>query len=146
MEFAQACEERLYAAGEAVVREGAPGTSMFVVREGEAQVRITAGGASRVVATLQPGDFFGEMSLLTGERRTATVEAATDCHLMEITAASFRTFVLDRADVLERVGVAAHTRRAELGRVRDRAMADMAPFEPAQSFLTRVRHFLRLVD
>jgi small-conductance mechanosensitive channel/CRP-like cAMP-binding protein len=70
--------------GERVIREGAEGDSMFVLLSGSAEVSISKNGNSIPVATLKAPDCFGEMSLLTGERRTATVRAETDCQVMEI--------------------------------------------------------------
>ena len=62
-----------YAAGETIVRQGDSGRSLFVVVRGEASVRLA--GTDGEVARLRNGDVFGEMSLLTGEPRTATVLA-----------------------------------------------------------------------
>jgi small-conductance mechanosensitive channel/CRP-like cAMP-binding protein len=71
--------------GETVMRHGEPGQSLYVVRAGTVSVRLFADGMEREVATLGPGDFFGEMSLMTGEPRNATVVAATDveCYIIE---------------------------------------------------------------
>jgi small-conductance mechanosensitive channel/CRP-like cAMP-binding protein len=70
--------------GEAIIEEGAEGESMFVLLRGTAHVTITKNRASVRVGGLRPGDCFGEMSLLTGERRSATVRADDDCYVMEI--------------------------------------------------------------
>jgi len=66
-------EEVPYPAGAKVVEEGLPGEALFVILEGEA--RVTRQGRS--VARLRPGDVFGEISVLDGGRRTATVVART---------------------------------------------------------------------
>src|SRR6266699_5019331 len=69
--------------GERVIREGAEGDSMFVLLRGAAKVSISRNGTSIPVATLSAGNCFGEMSLLTGEPRSATVRADGDCYVME---------------------------------------------------------------
>jgi diguanylate cyclase (GGDEF)-like protein len=85
-----------YQAGQVVVSEGEPGDSLFVIASGEARVYVEGSDRHhREVRRLQAGDFFGEISLLTGAPRSATVIAATDCDVLE----------LDRAAVL---GIAAH--------------------------------------
>lgn len=70
--------------GERVIEEGAEGNSMFILLRGTANVSVSKNGSSISVATLNSGDCFGEMSLLTGERRSATVRADGDCYVMEI--------------------------------------------------------------
>ncbi len=131
-----------YAAGETIVRQGEAGRSLFVVVRGEASVRLA--GANREVARLRNGDVFGEMSLLTGEPRTATVSAADDCDLVEIDAEGFRTVVMANPSVLERVTTVTAARREELDRHRETHTAATSPTEIPRSLLERVRDFLRL--
>ena len=133
----------LHAAGEMIVREGDAGSSMFVIRAGEAQV-MTAGHPDGL-ARLTAGDYFGEMSLLTGERRNATVVAATDCHLLKIDADDFRRVVAKDPAIIERVTDVMTRRRTELDRHRARtpaAVSDAA--ETPQTFVARARQFLSL--
>lgn len=77
--------ERRYAPGETVVREGDSGASMFVVESGSCGVtQKGVTGESQRLAVLESGMAFGEIALLTGEPRTATVRALTDALLVEI--------------------------------------------------------------
>jgi small-conductance mechanosensitive channel/CRP-like cAMP-binding protein len=138
-ELAQLSAERLYGAGELIVREGDAGASMFVVCAG--RVRVTLAPDGREVATIEPGGFFGEMSLLTGDARTATVSAVTDARLVEITADAFRRFVTGKPSVLEPVSLAVIKRREELERTRAQQVTSAPPEAPA-SFVARVRRFL----
>lgn len=91
--------EHLYGAGEVVVRAGEPGRTMHIVLDGE--VMVTAADDRRELFRLGPGQFFGEMSLVTGAARTATV----------ITAGATRTFVLDEPSF--RATLARHPEVAE---------------------------------
>lgn len=79
-----------FAAGERVVRQGTPGRSCYVVDAGRLGVLLEERGTVRSVATLGPGDLFGEMSLLTGEERSATVRTLSDARLVEVEASALR--------------------------------------------------------
>jgi small-conductance mechanosensitive channel/CRP-like cAMP-binding protein len=139
-ELARGVSLREFGAAETIVRAGEPGSSMFVVYRGEASVTLRAG--THEVAHLGRGQFFGEMSLLTGEPRTATVAAATDCAVLEITAADFRRIVLADTVVVEGIASAVARRRAELEQHRAAGAASAHAAEPPQSFLVRMRRFL----
>jgi small-conductance mechanosensitive channel/CRP-like cAMP-binding protein len=132
----------VYEAGQVIVREGDPGASMFVVRSGEAAV--TVAGAEGELARHREGGFFGEMSLLTGDPRSASITAVTDCELIEIGAEAFRRVVMADAAVVEKVSAAVTARRAELDRHRVVKAAGSAPLEPPHTLAARVRRFLRL--
>ena len=82
---------RYLQAGQVVVREGDPGNSMFVVLEGRVAVlRGNDGVANTEVGRLGAGEFFGELALLTGTKRTATVVTVEDVVLLELTQAGVR--------------------------------------------------------
>ncbi len=75
---------RVAKVGEVVVREGDPGDSMFIVSTGEVRATILRDGGQLPVATMRDGDFFGEMAVLSGEPRTATVTAVKSTELLEL--------------------------------------------------------------
>jgi small-conductance mechanosensitive channel len=70
--------------GEKVIEQGANGDSMFILVKGEANVVLNRNGLDTHIASLRSGDCFGEMSLLTGEKRSASVIADSDCEVVEI--------------------------------------------------------------
>lgn len=88
--LAQAAVSHIFAPGENVIRAGDPGSSMFVVHQGRVIVQISDGGKPRTVATLNEGDFFGEMALFTGEPRTANVIAVEETEVLEIGHAAMK--------------------------------------------------------
>jgi small-conductance mechanosensitive channel/CRP-like cAMP-binding protein len=91
----------LYGDREVILRAGDPGDSLYVIRSGEVAVRIGSNGLEREVANLKEGDFFGEMSLMTGEPRRATVVARGDAEC----------YVLDRALLQEILATNGHLAR-----------------------------------
>ncbi|MCP4592479.1 MAG: cyclic nucleotide-binding domain-containing protein [bacterium] len=85
---------RIFTAGETVIHRGDPGDSLFVILRGTAAVVLTnAEGWEYQVATLTDGELFGEMALLTGEPRSASVRAITDLLTIEIHQDQFQDLV-----------------------------------------------------
>jgi CRP-like cAMP-binding protein len=82
--LAQAAVRHVFAPVRLLFRAGEPGSSMFVVHNGRVQVQVNENGRSRSIATLNEGDFFGEMALFTGEPRTANVVALEETEVLEI--------------------------------------------------------------
>jgi CRP-like cAMP-binding protein len=88
-QIAATMRERKFAAGDTVTEEGAGGAGFFVVETGEAEVSVEgeARGSSKA------GDYFGEIALLTGSDRTATITAKTDMVCWGMTPWDFRPLV-----------------------------------------------------
>jgi CRP-like cAMP-binding protein len=141
-QLAAASRAELFEAGQDIVREGELGASMFIVKRGEAAV--TLAHAAGEVARHREGGYFGEMSLLTGDTRSATVTAATDCEVIEIGADAFRRLVLADAAILDRVTAAVSKRRLELEQHRATRTMEPAVVEAPHTLVDRVRRFLRL--
>ena len=79
--------EQRFEEGATVVREGEPGRSMFIVHSGTLMVsRLLESGRVLRMSTLEPGDFFGEMTLIEMQNRSATVVAESPTVLYELTA------------------------------------------------------------
>ena len=82
--LAQASTSRIYAPGELIVRRGQEGNSMFVITRGAVKVQIPENNYQRTINNLRTNDFFGEMSLLTGQPRTANVIAEDETEVLQI--------------------------------------------------------------
>ncbi len=87
--------------GEKVIQQDTEGCSMFVIIKGELDVTVRANGTDTTVARLHPGEAFGEMCLLTGEKRTATVLAKTDCEVWEIERAHLHPILQENQALAE---------------------------------------------
>jgi CRP/FNR family cyclic AMP-dependent transcriptional regulator len=88
-QIAATMRERRFSAGDTVTQEGAGGAGFFIVEEGEADVSVE--GAQR--GTIRAGDYFGEIALLTGSDRTATITAKSDMVCWGMTPWDFRPLV-----------------------------------------------------
>lgn len=85
--------------GATVFRQGDPGGSIYVIRAGKVRVLKEANGRRRMVTTLGPGDFFGEMAVMTGKPRSATVEVLEDAELLRVPADKLQEMVVDSGEV-----------------------------------------------
>jgi small-conductance mechanosensitive channel/CRP-like cAMP-binding protein len=132
--------EHLFARGETIVHEGAAGASMFVVLEG--RVAIVIGPEAREVAVTEAGGYFGEMSLLTGDARTASVVARVDTKVLELSAEAFGAWVRSRPETLQAIAAVAEARRRELDEARAGEMQPVAAV--SVSLLDRMRRFFHL--
>ena len=89
--------------GATVFRQGDPGGSMYVIRAGKVRVLKEAQGRQRVVTTLGPGDFFGEIAVVTGRPRTATIEVLEDVELLRVPADKLQEMVSGTGEVAIRL-------------------------------------------
>ena len=140
--ISRAAPEHIFAAGEAIVRQGDQGSSMFVVLAG--RVRVTLEPSGQDVAVTGPGGFFGEMSMLTGDPRTATVRAIEDVRVLEISSERFREIVLARPGLVEHISAVVAARRVELDAARATAAATTAVAAAPRTLFSRIQQFLRL--
>ena len=134
------------ARGEAMTREGATDDGLYMIVEGEASVRI-GGVDGDEVARLRPGQFFGEMSLMTGEKRSATVVAATDVVTYRLDKPAFEELVQSRPEIAEAVADLLAERRMSLEQARDRldeATRSRRRMSTKHDILGRIRGFFNL--
>jgi CRP-like cAMP-binding protein len=92
-----------YQAGEFIFREGDLGTEMFIVAEGKVEISSHVGDEERILAVLEKGDFFGEMSLLEELPRAASVRALTDLKLLTINGSTFDQMLQGNPEIAVRM-------------------------------------------
>jgi len=135
-----------YGPHERIIRQGDDGASMFILAEGLIYVFVENERQKEEVKIRQltPGQAFGEMSLLTGEPRSATVTTATDVIVLEIVKEKMHKLLAKRPEVAERLCAVAAERHLELTKVLNTLPPEehLAHKENAASALLRkMKHF-----
>jgi CRP-like cAMP-binding protein len=105
-----------FVAGEAMTRQGAEAHWLYLIARGQAEVRVSldGGAASERVATLHDGDFFGEMGLMTGEPRSATVVALTAVECYRLDKETFKATLQSRPEMAHDISAVLARRGVEL--------------------------------
>lgn len=143
--LAAAATVRLYAPGEIIVSQGDSSTELFIIDRGEVSVELTRTHGAVPVAKLGPGKFFGEMALMTGETRKATVRAATDCELLVVDHGAFHETLSSSPGVVEKVSDLLATRQAELEAVASETGRDTMPMqERSQRLISQIKSFFNI--
>lgn len=136
-----------FARGEVMTKQGAEAHWLYIITRGDAEVRFTLDGKSEHVATLHPGDFFGERGMMTGEPRSADVIAMTDVECYRLDKDSFHDVLRSRPEIAEDISRVLARRRAELEAAREDLTeeAKRARMREHQgALLQRIRNFFAL--
>ncbi len=120
--------------GTVLFREGEPGKEMYVVQSGRVNVSKKAGAVEKILASLGPGEFLGEMSILNNRPRSATATCAEDAKLLVVDARTFEAMIRGNAEIAIRMIKKLADRLAEANeQIQNLLFADAS---------TRVVHFL----
>lgn len=143
------CEQLAFGRGERIVHQGDAGDAMYVILDGTAIVTITDDtNSEREVARLTRGEFFGEMALLTGEPRTASVTAVDDLSVLLVHKGALQAMLAARPGLAQEMAEIVEARRQGLKAVRDLQVAppdqQAAVQRSAGELLQRIRRFFGL--
>src|SRR5512140_2269225 len=120
--------------GTVLFRDGEPGREMYVVQSGHIQISKQVGEVEKLLATLGPGEFVGEMALLNNKPRSATATCADACKLLVIDAKTFEAMIRGNAEIAIRMIKKLSDRLAEADdQIENLLFADAS---------TRVVHYL----
>lgn len=143
-----------FSQGDVITRQGSSADWLYILISGEADVWLEsadgqAGEGRRLLNTLQPGSVFGEMGLMTGEPRSATVIARTDADCYSLGREGLKDILQSRPEVAEQISAILAGRQIELDKMRqdlDEAARAHRDRQQHESMLQRVRDFFRLPD
>ncbi len=137
-----------FARGEIMTREGATAHWLYIIIEGEASIRVTTSGGTQLeVGRSKAGSFFGEMSLMTGEPRAATVVALSDVECYRLDSEAFQRVLERRPELVESLAGMLAERRLQLEQAREKSARPSQPAELAhttQQFVQKMRRFFGL--
>ena len=137
-----------FAAGEAIVLQGAVANHLYVLTKGSAEVRVSVEGAApRAVATLAAPDVFGEMGMLTGEPRKATVVARGDAECWRVTKEAFHAILAARPALAEEISRLLAEREVELAAAREGLSEETKRLrlrDEQRSLLSKIRGFFAI--
>jgi CRP-like cAMP-binding protein len=137
-----------YAAGERLIEEGSSGEGFFVIDRGEVEVSKDIAGKRRTLARLMEGQFFGEMALLTGEPRSATVAALTDVDVFTIDKAGFHDVLVKNPAIAVDISAILSERQEALLHAKGDVTAKFGAVDSAgelkQRILDRIRSYFGL--
>jgi CRP/FNR family cyclic AMP-dependent transcriptional regulator len=88
-----------FAKGTILCREGDAGHEMFIIQKGKVQVRKKVGKGEKILAELSDGEFIGEMALLLGMNRSATVEVVEDCKILVVGPDTFESLLKNSPEI-----------------------------------------------
>ena len=134
--------------GEAMTRQGAQAHWLYLITRGDAEVRVSLdGNLSEQIATLHQGDFFGEMGMMTGEPRSATVIALTDVECYRLDKEGFNDVLTQRPEIAEDISEQLARRRVQLDAAREGLNEEAIQARMRHhkgDLLKRMKHFFRL--
>lgn len=143
-QLASGLKREYYAKGESVIVQGEKGDSFYVIAAGAVSVCI--GKKQQVVATLKRGDFFGEMSLMTGEPRAATIIAKGDCEFHVIDKPTFQKIIAANDGLIAAIGEKLEDRKSSLDATKERAKKGSADadVDESSSLVFKIRRFFNI--
>jgi CRP-like cAMP-binding protein len=137
-----------FSRGEAITRQGTAADSLFILTRGEAEVRVRSDdGDEKAVATIRAPTFFGEMALMTGAPRSATVRASTDAECYRIGRDDFQGILTRRPEIAREISAILASRRVGLDAVRgDLGVEARRRHLDRDSILSAIEEFFGLGD
>jgi len=132
-----------------MTRQGAEAHWLYLIHKGDAEVRVSVDGGktSERVAIIHAGDFFGEMGLMTGAPRSATVNALTDVECYRLDKEAFNETLHRRPEIAEDISLILARRRVELEATREDLTEEAKRLRMQYhqgDFLQRIKKFFTL--
>jgi small-conductance mechanosensitive channel/CRP-like cAMP-binding protein len=149
-ELTRVAEHLVYAPfvqGDTIIRQGAVAHWLYLVIDGDVDVWVEVAAGERLhIGMLGSGSVLGEMGMMTGEPRTATVTARGDVECYRLDKSGFHEVIHSRPDIAERISEVLAERKTGLEAALEKARAEARPPETHADILERIRNFFGLTD
>ncbi len=148
--IAEKLVEQRYAQDELIIREGDLDESFYIIEKGDVEVYLLSShGNRKPLTTLREGDFFGEIALLTGQKRSANVRARSDVRVYRLDKDSFKQVLESKPDILDEIGSVLCRRKDQLELLMSETTGtretDLSNIQEAKSrILSRIRSYFGL--
>jgi branched-chain amino acid transport system substrate-binding protein len=146
-QLARRVHMRIYGVGDLLVRQGERGDTLFILRSGSVRVDVQSDQHDTItVATLGPGECFGEMALMTGDPRGATVIAERDTEVLVVAKENIAPLFVDNPTLPERLGAILLERRQanQAALSSQRVVGGEDENEERRSLIAQIRSFFGL--
>lgn len=136
----------VFKSGEEIIRKGEEGDSMYILVEGVAEVLVPDGNKMVRLNQLSPGEFFGEMSLLTGELRSADVIAITDTVVYRLEREDLNQTIRLHPEIIEKISEILVERKYQNAKLLEKVIQHAAakPVESSTLLVNRIRSFFKV--
>lgn len=143
MSLAQRLQPLPFIAGSLLARQGEPGDSLYVIEKGHVAVWLESGNQRHLLAEVGPGEIVGEMSLMTGDRRRATLTARDNLVCYRLDKDSFQEVLQQRPELAEAFAQLLASRNQELVELQDNFPRKSVGAEQ-QAILSRIRRLFKV--
>lgn len=143
-ELALHTERRLYAPRELIIQQGDYGEELFVVESGQLEVLLDVHDGMQRVASLGPGQFFGEMSLLTGEQRKATIRSESEVTLLVVSKETLSPILAASPELAQEISEVLAEREGQLKTSSPSNLVAEKIIDRRGELLSRIREFFSI--
>ncbi len=131
-------EKKKFTPGDVIIQKGSTGEFFFIIKDGAVSVLVEINGESKLITHLGNEEYFGEMSLLTGQSCVASVKAETDGVLFLMHPDDFRLVLMHNPVLVDSVSSVIRKRRSEIGEALGKNLIN------TDDFLNKIKKYFQL--
>ncbi|MEA3506790.1 MAG: cyclic nucleotide-binding domain-containing protein [Elusimicrobiota bacterium] len=126
-----------------VIFQNQSGEAFYLVSSGQLEVLVTESGKTKKIASMVRGEYFGEMSLLTGAKATATVKTLTPVRLFRLSREAFSSLIMNQSEICDLLADVLEKRKTDTELLKRRLKFQPAP-DKKENLSGKIKKFLGL--